>query len=173
MIITAEINSSYHNSNDNSYYHYSRCYTNHDYHRSKTCEWIPNICSSRINGRSCHFRSPDDATYCASRYYSNKQRDMNMLRSRYWQAVDLDQGKSPLAGKELKVNHVIKCGSLVVIWCSLYGLKLFCAEKLSESLTGIEPVTFWLLARSSNYWTTRIQMVSEGYIYALVRIDGI
>ena len=138
---------------------------NHDYHRSKTCERIPNICSSRINGRSCHFRSPDDAIFCVNRHYSNKQRDMNMLRWSYWQAVGLDQGKSPLAGKELKVNHIIKCGSLVVIWCSLYGLKLFYSEKLSESLTGIEPITFGSPARSSNYWTTRIQMVSEGYTF--------
>ena len=36
-----------------------------------------------------------------------------------------------------------KCGSLVVIRCSVYdALKLFYSEKLYESLTGIEPVTF-------------------------------
>ena len=39
-------------------------------------------------------------------------------------------------------------------------------EKTCESLTGIEPVTFWLLVRSSNhlsYLYTRTQMEIEGY----------
>ena len=49
-----------------------------------------------------------------------------------------------------KLNlFVIKCGSLVVIWCTLYALKLFFSEKLSESLTGIETVTFWSPVRCS------------------------
>ena len=51
-------------------------------------------------------------------------------------------------------------------------LKLFYSEKLSESLTGIEPVTFWSPVRCSNHWATLTQMVSEGYIYVLVRNDG-
>ena len=45
-------------------------------------------------------------------------------------------------------------------------------EKLSESLTGIEPVTCWSPMRRSNHWATCTQMVSEGYIYVLIRIDG-
>ena len=50
------------------------------------------------------------------------------------------------------------------------ALKLFYSEKLSEFLTGIKPVTFWSLVRCSNYWATWTQMVSEGYIYVLIRL---
>ena len=49
------------------------------------------------------------------------------------------------------------------------ALKLFYSEKLSQFLTGIEPVT-WTPVRFSNHWATWTQMVSEGYIYVLVLV---
>ena len=45
-----------------------------------------------------------------------------------------------------------------------HALKLFYSEKLSESLTGIEPVTFRSPMRCSDHWVTRTQMVSKSYI---------
>ena len=36
-------------------------------------------------------------------------------------------------------TDVAKCGSSVDIWFYAHALKLFYSEKLSESLTGIEP----------------------------------
>ena len=46
---------------------------------------------------------------------------------------------------------------------------IFIADQKSEkSLTGIEPVT-WSPVRCSNYWATQTKMVSEGYIYILLR----
>ena len=44
--------------------------------------------------------------------------------------------------------------------------------RLIQPPTGIESVTFWSPVRCSNHWATRTQLVSEGYIYVLVRIDS-
>ena len=82
---------------------------------------------------------------------------------------------------ELKYCHIwnfhftYKTGTfsnMKYLWCSIYdALILFYWEKRSESLRGIEPITFWSPVRCSNHWATWTQMVSEGYIYVLVRIE--